>query len=78
MSKIILVCKQCGSKDIQQLVWAKVNVQHRKIVGDGPDEINSRWCDGCKEHVNFISQDDYEPIEEEDDLIDLNDLKKKS
>ena len=59
-------------------MWAKVNIQNKKIVEDGPDELNSRWCPDCKEHVNFINEDDYEPTEKEDALIDLNDIKKKS
>jgi hypothetical protein len=46
----IYVCKECGSEDVEETAWVKVN--GKKVVGgDGPsDEV---WCPICQFHMDW-------------------------
>jgi len=45
------ICEKCGGKDIEKLVWVKVNTN--EVCGDGPHHIDFQWCCNCQEHVQF-------------------------
>ena len=41
------VCKDCGSKDIEEAVWAKVNTSEILNIYGGESEY---WCPKCQSH----------------------------
>ena len=45
------VCKECGSKDIEQLEWRKVNTGRFSGMYDYDKEV--QWCCDCEEHMEF-------------------------
>jgi hypothetical protein len=52
-----LVCEECGSDNIQTLMWVGVNTNE---VGDsGPGETNDNWCNECESHVDFIDEEEF-------------------
>jgi hypothetical protein len=57
MKEIIIVCDQCGSSDIEQLEWHKVNTN--EYAGEGCGEINDQWCCICEENVEFCTEEEY-------------------
>ena len=59
MKNEILVCCECGSSEsIQIKVWNYVN--SNEYAGECTDDSNDRWCEDCEEHVNFITQEEWE------------------
>ena len=62
--KKIYVCSECGSEDIEELVWRKVNTG--AYSGDGPQDKSSNWCCECEEHVNFMLKEEYEQQKNEE------------
>ena len=46
------ICKECGSKDVEQLEWRKVNTGEFNGTGVEADNT-SQWCCDCEEHVEF-------------------------
>jgi|TARA_R100001480_G_scaffold89738_1_gene96543 formate-dependent nitrite reductase cytochrome c552 subunit len=51
------ICKECGSKDVEQLEWRKANTgEFNGVFADDtnrPNNGNSQWCCDCEEHVEF-------------------------
>lgn len=47
-----VICKKCGSKDVEQLEWRKVNTGEFNGTGVEADNT-SQWCCDCEEHVEF-------------------------
>ena len=54
---MILVCEECGSKDILSLMWVDVNTN--KVLGFGPFETQENWCNKCKKNVDFIDVNNF-------------------
>jgi hypothetical protein len=60
-----IVCKECGSDQIQTLEWVDVNTG--KSVQAGPGELNDNWCNKCNENVYCMSEEDYLEKKKQDD-----------
>ena len=48
----IWVCEECGSSDIEVLIWVKVN--GFDYVSD--EVPNKYYCNGCKDFVEYIGE----------------------
>ena len=60
MKKTKLVCKECGSSNIEVKAWINPNTD--KVLDSVSDEdIKDNWCNECSENVMF------EKIEVEDE-----------
>ena len=53
----MLVCEQCGGKNIEIRAWVDANLS--LYHSEGCNEWNDRWCSDCEEHVNFIEEEEY-------------------
>lgn len=53
-----LLCKKCGSDEIEQKEWRKVN--SGKFSGDTENGTEDQWCPVCEEHVEFVSEEEYD------------------
>lgn len=60
MKDVKYVCENCGSDDIEELSWTKVNT--KKYVRDACAEI---WCPVCDCEVHAILKNDFR--KEDDD-----------
>ena len=49
----ILVCDECGSLDIQQLVWVEPNTH--EYIGATEYDKDDNWCGECDDHLHFTS-----------------------
>lgn len=57
----MLVCKNCGSKNIQSKEWTYVNTG--KSVGDSDyTETQDNWCEDCEENPEFIEEEEYNKL----------------
>ena len=57
------VCEECGSDNIETLMWVGVNTNE---VGDaGCGQTNDNWCNKCKSHVDFINEEEFLELKEE-------------
>ncbi len=54
----MLVCEDCGSKEIEILAWVDANTNEYK--SDGTDYHNDRWCQKCDGHVKFVTEAEFE------------------
>lgn len=61
MSKI--VCDQCGSANVEILMW--VNPNTHEIGDDSIEEREGNWCKECEENVELVPEEEYEPDIEE-------------
>jgi len=52
--KSILVCKNCGGKNIQTLVWVDSNTD--EYVNEGP---GYNWCGDCQEYIRLNAEENY-------------------
>ena len=57
----MLVCKVCGSKNIQIQAWVKPNSDNEYV-----DDIDTKecWCENCKDHAPTNWVEHYSSIEE--------------
>lgn len=60
----MLVCEQCGGKNIQILAWVDANTYEYRSGGCG--EEDDRWCEDCQEHVTFVDEDEFFKFGEEE------------
>ncbi len=49
----LLVCDECGSREIQMMAWVDPNTSECTSTIDA--DSDDRWCDTCQEHVWFCS-----------------------
>lgn len=47
----MLVCNNCGSKDIEILAWVDANTNEYK--SEYSDETIHKYCNNCQEHYSF-------------------------
>jgi len=57
MEDELLVCKICGSINIQTLHWIDSNTKVFK--SEGPGEEESNWCIDCEQHVEIITLQEF-------------------
>jgi hypothetical protein len=55
----ILVCSVCGSTDIEELQWRKVNTGEYVSTSNSND-VEDQWCCNCESHVTFITKEEFE------------------
>lgn len=53
----MLVCAICGSEDIEELEWRKVNTDEFSGLADSNDE-EVQWCCICEKHVHFVTKEE--------------------
>ena len=53
----VIVCEECGSRDIQTQAWVDPN-SHRYIDETGIDR-DDNWCDGCQTNTYFCSKAEF-------------------
>ena len=58
MDDLVSVCEECGSQDIEQLEWRKVNTNEFCGIFDAED-TSSQWCCQCEKHVSFSTKQEY-------------------
>ena len=51
-----MVCKHCGSDDVQVMAWVDIN---SKKLAEIPDK-SSIWCSDCCDHTKTIEKINYE------------------
>ena len=52
--KTIYVCKQCGSTNVQVMVWANPNTHH---IFDDVQGVNENvWCEDCEDHTDLVEE----------------------
>lgn len=53
------VCSNCGSDQVQTVMWVWVNTD----IPDGeygqPDDLENFWCAGCEEHHALMTEEDF-------------------
>jgi hypothetical protein len=49
----IMVCCECGSENVEQLSWKKVNGGAYAGYYEGADEL---WCPDCEQHLRRSEQ----------------------
>ena len=55
----VFCCEECGSTDVDEVGWIKVNTGIR-ANGDYPMEDNDdRWCNGCNKHTYITNLKHY-------------------
>lgn len=54
----IVVCEECGSDQIEEKAWVKVN--GKKYVSDFCFDSEDMWCPVCEEHTNHVTKLEYE------------------
>jgi hypothetical protein len=59
----ILVCKKCGSQNVESSAWVAVNNNNRFCDYLGLEDVFNNWCCDCEEHVSLITLDEYEKYE---------------
>jgi len=54
----ILVCEECGSREVETLEWRNPNTgEYGGDMGDAYRENN--WCKVCEDHVNLITEEEW-------------------
>jgi len=67
----ILVCEECGSQDIQTLMW--VNPNNNEIDGElSCENDENNWCKVCCEHVSLTSLEQYKLNQIDEDETENN------
>lgn len=51
MEKIVTVCSECGSENVQIRGWFNPNTQ--KVVESCAFEAEDNWCEDCEKHVEL-------------------------
>lgn len=60
----ILVCSECGSRDVEYMAWVDANTHKFKCEVDLSDEDNN-FCNTCSSHVNLITEKEFKEQKEE-------------
>lgn len=53
----VLVCQECGSREIQMMAWVDPNTL--EYVSSIDADSDDQWCDACQEHVWFCSLEEF-------------------
>ena len=53
----LLVCDECGSREIQMMAWVDPNTSECTSTIDA--DSDDRWCDTCQEHVWFCLLEEF-------------------
>ena len=53
----VLVCQECGSREIQMMAWVDPNTL--KYASSIDADSDDQWCDACQEHVWFCSLEEF-------------------
>lgn len=53
----VLVCEECGSRQVEIQAWIDANTE--MFVCDTAHDRDGKWCEGCKENVNFCSLEEF-------------------
>ena len=53
----VLVCQECGSREIQMMAWVDPNTLEYASSIDA--DADDQWCDACQEHVWFCSLEEF-------------------
>jgi hypothetical protein len=56
----ILVCKNCGSRDVETRAWVKVNENDRCNECAGLEDSENNWCCDCEEHILLMPLTEWE------------------
>lgn len=59
MSDKFYVCKECGSKDVEQKFWVNLNTSEIKEECSS-DEYDDQWCNSCQNNCLITTEDEYE------------------
>ena len=54
MKKCVYFCKDCGSENVQIMVWANLNTD--EIVEDVQGIKENVWCGDCEDHVELVRE----------------------
>jgi hypothetical protein len=54
MKKYIYLCKDCGSENIQIMVWTNPNTD--EIIDDVQGIKENVWCEDCEDHVELVRE----------------------
>ncbi|MBC8552242.1 MAG: hypothetical protein H8D23_21640 [Candidatus Brocadiales bacterium] len=54
------ICENCGSSDVEELEWRKVNTGE---YSGQCDLTNNTWCCACETHCAIIDESDKEKVE---------------
>ena len=57
----LIVCAECGSSDVEELMWVKINTN---IIVETADSME-RWCCNCMNKVDVTTQSEYNERKEE-------------
>ena len=49
----ILVCRDCGTDNIQSLAWVDANTNKYVCNAGLNDNDNDKWCNDCEDYVQF-------------------------
>ena len=60
MKDVKYVCKNCGSDDVEELSWTKVNTN--QYVSDANMEV---WCPLCDTETELIAKTEFENLNDE-------------
>ena len=53
----VLVCEECGSRQVEIQAWIDANTE--MFVCDTAHDRDGKWCEECKENVNFCSLEEF-------------------
>ena len=53
----VLVCQECGSREIQMMAWVDPNTLEYASSIDA--DADDQWCEACQEHVWFCSLEEF-------------------
>lgn len=53
----LLVCDECGSREIQMMAWVDPNTL--EYVSSIDADADDQWCDACQEHVWFCLLEEF-------------------
>lgn len=53
----VLVCQECGSREIQMMAWVDPNTL--EYVSSIDADADDQWCDACQEHIWFCSLEEF-------------------
>lgn len=55
----ILVCKECGSMQLEIQAWINANTDERISYVHDDDDNDGRWCDECGEQAVFCTKAEF-------------------
>lgn len=62
----ILVCEECGSRNVETQAWVKVNENDKCDGYLGLEDSGNNWCCDCEGHVDLTSLEEWEKHLDED------------